>query len=58
MDIQFKNVLATGKIFQIQDGFTPIMLAAKAGHTRAVQLFKRECDQEEPTEDILVSVTV
>ncbi len=32
-----------------------MMLAAKAGQRRIVILLKRECDQEEPTEEILVS---
>ena len=42
-------------IICFQDGFNPIMLAAKAGHARIVRLLKRDWDQEEPTEEMLVS---
>lgn len=39
----------------LQDGFTPIMIAAKVGHKEVVELFKMKCNQEEPSEEVLVS---
>ncbi len=48
--IRFNAVL----IF-LQDGFTPIMIAAKAGHKEVVELFKMKCNQEEPSEEVIVS---
>ena len=31
------------------------MIAAKAGHREVVELFKSKCNQEEPSEEVLVS---
>lgn len=39
----------------LQDGFTPIMIAAKAGHKEVVELLKIKCNLEEPSEEVLVS---